>query len=239
MSKSWWKRFLGCRKYANDALRHGDGFEDVYVRGAGEIYSVYCDDAARVVYAWEYNRDGEVQRGACGCRVDYYGCLNNDCCQLLKEAARTNAFLVVVFGALVLLLLVAMVLGARYMRDRVRSRRKGRRERVHRTTGGVVFVVFAICAALGLFAATTLARRGGARSSYYFGRGRLYNNFSPLRGDLKSRLDDTDLLGAGADVCRRRLPAVWDSTAGSGRPDQTSQVDLADFWTSCFLSSSS
>ncbi|KAH8069047.1 hypothetical protein JL721_6252 [Aureococcus anophagefferens] len=204
MSKSWWKRFLGCRKYANDALRHGDGFEDVYVRGAGEIYSVYCDDAARVVYAWEYNRDGEVQRGACGCRVDYYGCLNNDCCQLLKEAARTNAFLVVVFGALVLLLLVAMVLGARYMRDRVRSRRKGRRERVHRTTGGVVFVVFAICAALGLFAAGTLARRGGARSSYYFGRGRLYNN-APAR-DLKSRLDDTDLLGAGADVCRRRLP---------------------------------
>ncbi|KAH8057897.1 hypothetical protein JL722_6438 [Aureococcus anophagefferens] len=221
MSKSWWKRFLGCRKYANDALRHGDGFEDVYVRGAGEIYSVYCDDAARVVYAWEYNRDGEVQRGACGCRVDYYGCLNNDCCQLLKEAARTNAFLVVVFGALVLLLLVAMVLGARYMRDRVRSRRKGRRERVHRTTGGVVFVVFAICAALGLFAAGTLARRGGARSSYYFGRGRLYNNFSPLRVDLKSRLDDTDLLGAGADVCRRRLPE------GTSRADVRADRDAA------------
>ena len=32
-----------------------------------------CDDAAKNVFAWEY----DDERGSCGCKVDYYGCLNS------------------------------------------------------------------------------------------------------------------------------------------------------------------
>ena len=84
LGEDWWDAVLGCRmtssscwaKYASDARRH-----ESYVRGAGEGWSVTCDDAAKNVFAWEY----DDERGSCGCKVDYYGCLNSrPCCCIIR-----------------------------------------------------------------------------------------------------------------------------------------------------------
>ena len=65
-----------------DERRH-----ESYVRGAGEGWSVTCDDAAKNVFAWEY----DDERGSCGCKVDYYGCLNSrPCCNALSALIATN-----------------------------------------------------------------------------------------------------------------------------------------------------
>ncbi len=203
LGEDWWDAVLGCRKYASDARRHSS-----YVRGAGEGWSVTCDDASSNVFAWEY----DDEQGSCGCKVDYYGCLNSrPCCNSLKVLIETNWFFLVYGGFVVLILLMGLVKASHYVRTKIIDSWDRKRILHHRNTSVSGSLSLSFGVALVVIFLSILLASTGKRVPPNEARGVLLCNYAPFENaTLYDKLPPTDLVDEGNDrVLLEPITEFW------------------------------
>jgi hypothetical protein len=141
MSDRGWHHLFQCNKYSGCATRYDSVLKD-HVKACSSIgvYSfnhsavgeeTYCDkndDKTKTLFAWEFNvlgrlRDPKAKKkyvptDKVGRRVDWYGCLNYKCCDVLKAwiGANRSYFFAAAFG-MFLLLLLGIYVAMRMARD--------------------------------------------------------------------------------------------------------------------------
>ena len=203
LDENWWDSVLGCRKYASDARRHSS-----YVRGAGEGWSVTCDDASSNVFAWEY----DDEQGSCGCKVDYYGCLNSKpCCNSLKVLIETNWFFLVYGGLIVLILLAGLVKASHYVRTKIVDGWDRKRILHHRNTSVSGSLSLSFGLALVVIFLSILLASTGKRVPPNEARGVLTCDYAPFENaTLYDKLPPTDLVDEGNDrVLLEPITEFW------------------------------
>ncbi|CAH0375486.1 unnamed protein product [Pelagomonas calceolata] len=203
LGEDWWDAVLGCRKYASDARRHSS-----YVRGAGEGWSVTCDDASSNVFAWEY----DDEQGSCGCKVDYYGCLNSrPCCNSLKVLIETNWFFLVYGGLVVLILLMGLVKASHYVRTKIVDGWDRKRILHHRNSSVSGSLALSFGVALVVIGLSVLLASTGKRVPPNEARGVLTCDYAPFENaTLLDRLPPTDLVDEGNDrVLLEPITEFW------------------------------
>ena len=108
LPESFFMDFAACEKYSGYGERwNGTGWE---VNNIGE--SVYCTPKDLASFVWEHNPYPAFGGG----NVDYFGCLNLDCCESIKDQLYSFQYGLLVFGVFTVIIMGGGIYASLHLR---------------------------------------------------------------------------------------------------------------------------